>query len=65
MGSFFLVQVTIKKARKLLGTKCSDLSDQEVEFRINKLEAFAESLVDATLEKLDTIKIDETSNNFS
>ena len=62
---FLLAKMTIKQARKLLGSKYSYLSDKEIELRIKKLGLFAESLVDATLEKLATINTNETSDHFS
>jgi len=57
--------VTIAKAKRLLGKKYTNLSDKEVESLIKKLSLFAETLVDATLERIDTIHVNETSNNSS
>lgn len=57
--------VTIKEARKLLGNKYTNLSDEEVQLKINSLGKIADVLVDAVLQKLDTINTNETSNNTS
>lgn len=55
--------MTIPQARKLLGNKYKDLSDHEIELKINSLGKFAETLVDAVFKKLNTINLNETSSN--
>ena len=57
--------MTISKARKLLGNKYENLSDADVQSKINSLGEFADSLVDAVLKKLDTMDVNETSHNTS